>query len=69
MRCRPSTPHPLQALLRVALQVHADTIAEREELREAAARMQRRLAATWRRLDGLLQGCRCMVGLLGNLQA
>jgi hypothetical protein len=53
----------------VALQVHADTIAEREELRAAAARTQQRLAATWRRLDGLLQGCRCMVGLLGNLQA
>lgn len=68
----PSLPthHPfLQALLRVTLQVHGETIAEHAELRERAQRAQQRLSATWRRLDGLLQSTRCMVGFLGNLQA
>lgn len=71
-RRRLHVPLPLslsQALLRVALQVHGDTVMQHEELREAAQRTQQRLAATWRRLDGLLQSCRCMVGLLGNIQA
>jgi hypothetical protein len=40
-----------------------------DELREHAQRMQQRLGVTWRRLDNLLQSCRCMVGLLGNIQA
>lgn len=64
-----STHRLLQALLRVALQVHGETIAEHAELRERAQRAQQRLSATWRRLDGLLQSTRCMVGFLGNLQA
>lgn len=59
----------VQALLRVTLQVHGETIVEHAELRERAQRAQQRLAATWRRLDGLLQSTRCMVGFLGNLQA
>lgn len=58
----------MQALLRVTLQVHGETLAASPELQEAAQRTQQRLAATWQRLDGLLQSCRCMVGLLGNLQ-
>lgn len=53
----------------MTLQVHGETITEHAELAERAQRMQRRLAATWRRLDGLLQSTRCIVGLLGNLQA
>ena len=66
----PPAPYPArQALLRVVLAVHGETIAEHAELRESAARTQQRLAATWRRLDGLLQSTRCIVGLLGNLQA
>ncbi len=64
-----SPAHPPQALLRVTLQVHGETIAEHAELRERAQRAQQRLSATWRRLDGLLQSTRCMVGFLGNLQA
>lgn len=59
----------VQALLRVVLQVHGDVIAEHAELAECAQRTQQRLAATWRRLDGLMQSVRCMVGFLGNLQA
>lgn len=63
----PSTP--AQALLKVTLDVHGDVIAAHPELAERAQRTQQRLAATWRRLDGLLQSVRCMVGFLGNLQA
>lgn len=66
-QCIPSTLP--QAILQVALQVHADTILGSDELGAAAERLQARLATTWLRLDGLLQSCRCMVGLLGNMQA
>lgn len=59
----------LQALLKVTLDVHGDVIAAHAELAERAQRTQQRLAASWRRLDGLLQSVRCMVGFLGNLQA
>ena len=48
--------------------VHGEAIAARPALREAAARVRARLAATWRRLNGTLQLVRCMVGLLGSLQ-
>lgn len=58
-----------QALLRVVLQVHGGTVGEVPELRARAARAQARLAASWRRLDALLQSTRCIVGYLGNLQA
>lgn len=60
---------PLQALLRVTLQVHGSTIMEQEGLRERAERIHARLGASWRRVDGLLQGVRCMLGLLGGIQA
>lgn len=53
----------------MTLDVHGDVIAAHPELAERAQRTQQRLAATWRRLDGLLQSVRCMVGFLGNLQA
>ena len=59
----------LQAILQVALQVHADTILGSDELAACAERLSARLAATWQRLGGLLQSCSCMVGLLGNTQA
>jgi hypothetical protein len=59
----------LQAVLRVALRVHGDTIVQHDKLRQVAERMQQQLVATWRRLDGLLQSCRCIVGFLGNTQA
>jgi hypothetical protein len=31
--------------------------------------MQRRLSASWRKLDGLLQSTRCMVDFCANSQA
>ena len=59
----------VQALLRVTLQVHGETIAGHAGLAEVASLAQERLGAAWRRLDGLMQSVRCMVGFLGNLQA
>lgn len=58
-----------QALLRAALRVHGDAIVAHPRLKEAAVRVEKRLQATWTRLDGLLQNVRCMVGFFGNLQA
>jgi U3 small nucleolar RNA-associated protein 21 len=53
-----------QAVLRAALAAHGDALAARPALRAAAARLEARLGAGWRRLDALLQGARCAVGLL-----
>lgn len=58
-----------QALLRAALRVHGDAIVAHAPLKERAVRVEKRLQATWSRLDGLLQNVRCMVGFFGNLQA
>jgi len=59
----------VQALLKAAVAVHGDAIATRPAVQEAAVRVKARLSATWRRLNGTLQHVRCMVGLLGSLQA
>jgi U3 small nucleolar RNA-associated protein 21 len=53
-----------QAVLRAALAAHGDALAARPALRAAAARLEARLGVGWRRLDALLQGARCAVGLL-----
>lgn len=58
-----------QALLRAALRVHGDAIVAHAPLKERAARVEKRLQATWTRLDGLLQNVRCMVSFFGDLQA
>lgn len=50
-------------------QVHGDAIVEQPLLRAVAARLYRRLAPTWCRLDGLLSELRCAVGFFSNLQA
>lgn len=58
----------VQALLRVTLQLHGDAIARQGVLRQRAERVRARLGSSWRRMDELLQGTRCMLGLLGNMQ-
>jgi len=47
-------------------QVHGDALISHEQLAGAAERMQRRLRASWRRLDDLLQSTRCVVDFLSN---
>lgn len=58
-----------QALLRATLNVHGEAVATRPAVAAAAARVEARLSATWQRLSSTLQHVRCMVGLLGSLQA
>ncbi|KXZ46113.1 hypothetical protein GPECTOR_47g391 [Gonium pectorale] len=58
-----------QALLSVVLAQQSDAIASRPELAARASRLGELVGSSWRRLDGLLQGVRCMLGFLGNLQA
>ena len=47
-------------------QVHGDALISHEQLAGAAERMQQRLRASWRKLDGLLQGARCIVDFFSN---
>ena len=58
----------MQAILSSALSILGETLAERPVLRQAAARIEQRVNASWKRLDSTLQHVRCMVGLLGRLQ-
>ena len=58
----------VQAVLRVVLAVHGDVMAAQPALLERAGRLRARLAASWRRVDRLMQSVRCTVGFLGNLQ-
>lgn len=57
-----------QALLRASLMVHGEAVAGRPAVAAAAKRVEKRLSATWQRLNTTLQHVRCMVGLLGSLQ-
>ncbi|GBF88408.1 hypothetical protein Rsub_01120 [Raphidocelis subcapitata] len=55
-----------QALLQHVLAIHGDALISHAQLAGAAERMQRALKASWRRLDDLLQGARCVVDFLAN---
>lgn len=57
-----------QALLQHVLTVHGDALISHDQLAGAAERMQRRLRASWRKLDDLLQSTRCIVDFLSNTQ-
>jgi hypothetical protein len=59
------TPHPHPN----PPQVHGDALIAHPDLAGVADRMRRRLAASWRRLDDLLQGARCVVDFLSNTVA
>ncbi|KAI8469981.1 MAG: WD40-repeat-containing domain protein [Monoraphidium minutum] len=58
-----------QALLQHVLAVHGDALISDARLAAAAERVQQRLKASWRKLDGLLQSTRCMVDFCANTQA
>ena len=58
-----------QALLRAALRVHGDAVMAHEPLRERARRVEKRLQASWGRIEDLIQTVRCMIGFFGDLQA
>lgn len=58
----------IQAILSSTLSILGETLAENPILRQAAARIEQRVNASWKRLDSTLQHVRCMIGLLGGLQ-
>ena len=58
---------PWQALLRAVLAVHGDTILMHDSLRKRAGALQKRLAASWNRLDSLMKNVQCLVNFLGKL--
>jgi Utp21 specific WD40 associated putative domain len=58
----------VQAVLAVALKVHADTIMAHDSLRQRAADVERQLSSMWRQMDDLLQDVRSMVDFFSNLQ-
>ena len=49
-------------------QIHGDAIITHEQLAAAAERLQRRLKASWRKVDELLMATRCVVDFLSNTQ-
>jgi hypothetical protein len=58
----------IQAILSSTVSILGEIIAENPILRQAAARIEQRVNASWKRLDSTLQHVRCMIGLLGGLQ-
>ncbi|KAL0035116.1 hypothetical protein WJX79_001452 [Trebouxia sp. C0005] len=58
----------IQAVLKLLLQIHGDTIMQQPDLQHKAQDVQRVLAKGWSRIDQLLQSARCMLGFFGNLQ-
>jgi U3 small nucleolar RNA-associated protein 21 len=57
-----------QGLIQLALQVHGDSIMQHAELLAPARQLQAALKPAWQRVDGLMQGVRCMLSYFGNLQ-
>ena len=56
----------VQGLLRLALQVHGQTVAADAELAASAADMQQHLSKVWGRLDAAMARTRCMLGFLSG---
>jgi U3 small nucleolar RNA-associated protein 21 len=59
---------PVQAFLRVVLQIHGEAIMEHEQLRQRASQIEQHLRKSWTRIETLVEQTRCMVGLLSNQQ-
>ncbi|CAK0785298.1 hypothetical protein CVIRNUC_008505 [Coccomyxa viridis] len=59
----------MQALLRLVLQVHGDTILQEPRLRKRLAALEDGCQQTWGRIEDMLQTTRSMLSFLANLQA
>lgn len=57
----------LQAILKAFLNIHGSTIAEVQSLKERAESLQRKLKASWERIESKLQHVKCLVNFLGNV--
>ena len=56
----------VQGLLRLALQVHGQSVAADAELAASASSMQQQLSTVWGRLDDAMARTRCMLGFLSG---
>ena len=56
----------VQGLLRLALQVHGQSIAADADLAASASSMQAQLGKVWGRLDDAMARTRCMLGFLSG---
>ncbi|XP_076926434.1 uncharacterized protein LOC143589601 [Bidens hawaiensis] len=58
----------IQALIRLFLKIHGETIRRQSKLQAKAKKLLEAQSGVWQRLDGLFQSTRCMVTFLSNSQ-
>lgn len=58
----------IQALIRLFLKIHGETIRCQSKLQDKAKRLLEIQSGVWQRVDKLFQGARCMVTFLSNSQ-
>ncbi|KAK9049733.1 hypothetical protein SSX86_031298 [Deinandra increscens subsp. villosa] len=58
----------IQALIRLFLKIHGETIRRQSKLQAKAQKLLEAQSAVWQKLDGLFQSARCMVTFLSNSQ-
>ncbi|KAF7138686.1 hypothetical protein RHSIM_Rhsim07G0058700 [Rhododendron simsii] len=58
----------LQAVIRLFLKIHGETIRQQPKLQEKARKLLEIQGAVWQRVDRLFQSARCMVTFLSNSQ-
>uniref|UniRef100_A0A0D6QUZ2 Uncharacterized protein n=1 Tax=Araucaria cunninghamii TaxID=56994 RepID=A0A0D6QUZ2_ARACU len=58
----------LQALIRLFLKIHGETIRRQASLQEKARQLLKLQTSTWQRLDTSFQNARCMITFLSNSQ-
>ncbi|GJQ99218.1 U3 small nucleolar RNA-associated protein 21 [Tanacetum coccineum] len=58
----------IQALIRLFLKIHGETIRRQSKLQVKAQKLLEAQSAVWQKLDGMFQSARCMVTFLSNSQ-
>ncbi|XP_076941049.1 uncharacterized protein LOC143610452 [Bidens hawaiensis] len=58
----------IQALIRLFLKIHGETIRRQSKLQAKAQKLLEAQSGVWQKLDGLFQSTRCMVTFLSNSQ-
>ena len=58
----------IQALLDRTLQLYGDVISTMEDMREMLGEISREQEEGWKRIQGMMQQCLCMVELFSNVQ-
>ncbi|XP_040375087.1 uncharacterized protein LOC121052954 [Rosa chinensis] len=58
----------VQAVIRVFLKIHGETIRRRSQLQDKASKLLDVQCNSWQRVDKMFESARCMVTSLGNSQ-